>query len=102
MTEEIWNTITHGLGVVTSIVGAVIILTEHMADSPPHHRTAVTIYCICLCMMFAFSTFYHSFFYHVATSQVFQILDHCGIFIFIAATYTPFALMGCHGPNDTA
>lgn len=50
--------------------------------------------------MFAFSTFYHSFFYHVATSQVFQILDHCGIFIFIAATYTPFALMGMSTPED--
>ncbi|CAD7965170.1 unnamed protein product [Amoebophrya sp. A25] len=87
-TEEIWSAITHGLGLLWSIIAG-IYMTIHVRDNPTHHVLGCLTYSVCKFLLFLFSTLYHSFFLKVSTHQVFQILDHCGIFLFIAASYTP-------------
>lgn len=48
-------------------------------------------------LLYSASTLYHST-SHPKLKQVFKTLDHCAIFILIAGTYTPFALVSLRGP----
>ncbi|CAD7939828.1 unnamed protein product [Amoebophrya sp. A120] len=90
--EELWGAITHGLGLLWSIVAG-IYMTTAVRNNPGHHVMACLIYSVCHVLLFLFSTLYHSLFMQPRTAQVFQILDHCGIFLFIAASYTPIVEM---------
>jgi hemolysin III len=54
------------------------------------------VYGISLILEFAASTLYHSF-PQPRVKHVFKILDHAGIYLLIAGTYTPFTLVTLHG-----
>lgn len=88
---ERFNTITHLVGSIAALVGlAVLIITaSRQGDVLP--IVSVTIYGITLALLYIFSTLYHSFRGHA--KNVFQILDHLAIYLLIAGTYTPFALV---------
>ena len=43
-------------------------------------------------LLYTMSSIYHGLHPHLKAKKVFQILDHCSIFLLIAGTYTPFAL----------
>jgi hemolysin III len=62
-------------------------------------RIAVTVYAVILVALFAVSAFYHRIDWrsHSARSWM-QRLDHSMIFMLIAGTYTPFAVLALHGP----
>jgi hemolysin III len=55
---------------------------------------ACFVYGLSATTLFTASTLYHSTFLHERARRVFQILDHCAIFILIAGTYTPIGLIG--------
>ena len=54
---------------------------------------ATAIYSSCVMMMFGFSALYHKFDWKKLTKRIMRKLDHIGIFIMIAGTATPFALL---------
>ena len=54
---------------------------------------ATAIYSSCVMMMFGFSALYHKFDWKKLTKKIMRKLDHIGIFIMIAGTATPFALL---------
>jgi len=87
--DEVLNSVTHGVGFVSSIFAGSS-LTFRAQILPPLERTGIYIYVLSLCLMFASSTLYHSFFRLAKAKRVFRALDHCSIFILIAGTYTPF------------
>lgn len=92
---EICNSITHGVGFIAAVIGAIYLLIK---ASPLH--TAMINACIgytfgCIAM-FGSSTLYHSFFMLERTTQIFQILDHCSIFMMIAGSYTGLCINGPH------
>lgn len=61
--EEIFNAITHGLGIILSIIGLVLMLHQvitHSKDSL--YILSAIIYGLSLIFMYSMSTFYHSFF----------------------------------------
>ena len=49
-----------------------------------------------LVTLYSFSTLYHGL-RHQKTKRVFNVLDHCGIFLLIAGTYTPVLLITIGG-----
>ncbi|MFZ9005001.1 MAG: PAQR family membrane homeostasis protein TrhA [Robiginitalea sp.] len=89
--EELWNTWTHGLGILLGVIGAIFMLFRvHEADSLA--RTSVWIYSISVIVLFTASTVYHA----VAAPRIKRkrrILDHISIYILIAGTYSPVALI---------
>ncbi|OUR59721.1 hemolysin III family protein [Colwellia sp. 39_35_sub15_T18] len=108
--EELANTISHGLGVLLSIVALIMLLTysatkgsvtsESLASAANNEiliRTiSFSIYGTSLILLFLASTFYHG----IANQQakkVFKLLDHCAIYLLIAGTYTPLLLLSLHG-----
>ena len=61
-------------------------------------RFAVWVYAVALAAMFGASALYHRFPWRTAAGRLrARRLDHAMIFVFIAGTYTPFALLAFDG-----
>src|SRR5205085_3701682 len=73
--------------------GAVLIAVAHGARA----RTGATVYAIGLCGLFAGSALYHRWRWDPRWRPLLRRIDHSTIFIFIAATYTPMALLVLQG-----
>lgn len=87
--EEISNAISHGLGAALSIAGcAVMIISAILNHKSPLTIVGVSIFGASLILLYLTSCLYHSL-AHNKGKKVFQILDHCMIFILITGTYTP-------------
>ncbi len=94
--EEIAHAITHGVGLLLSIAGLVILVVFASLRGDAWHIVSVSIYGATLVLLYTASTFYHALTPPGAKS-VFRILDHAAIYLLIAGTYTPFALVNLRG-----
>ncbi|MCL2793415.1 MAG: hemolysin III family protein [Spirochaetaceae bacterium] len=89
--EEIFNAITHGFGVFIAVAATVILIVVSIRSGKPASIVlANTIFGSTMIFLYLMSTLYHSLVFTRAGS-VFQVIDHCAIFILIAGTYTPVA-----------
>lgn len=91
--EEWMNSLSHGIGLIVSIVGLVFLLINSDSNTA---ITASAIYGASLILMFLTSTIYH------AVSQqrlkgVLKLFDHSAIYLLIAGTNTPFLLVSIGG-----
>lgn len=94
--EEIFNSITHGLGVIFGIVALTILLFIAINDGNVSEIVGFSIYGVCIILMFLSSTLYHSFTIE-KVKKVLRVFDHSSIFLFIAGTYTPIVLLTLEG-----
>ena len=94
--EEFLNTITHGAGLLASIVGAIVLVGMSMGSRNPLEVPSVVVYCISLILVYLSSTLYHAV-AHPETKSRLQVFDHCAIYLLIAGTYTPLLLLGVGG-----
>lgn len=88
--EEIANAITHGMGAALAMVGAVFLLVH--AQKNLLSLGSAGIYSATMFLLYLVSTLYHSLAVSRA-KKVFQVLDHCTIYLLIAGTYTPISLL---------
>jgi len=95
--EELANAITHGVGLVFSIIGFVILLALAMMRGGPWQIAGCAIYGVTLVCLYAASTLYHSVL-SPRFKRALLIFDHCAIYSLIAGTYTPFLLVNLRGP----
>ncbi|MCW3040029.1 MAG: channel protein hemolysin family [Solirubrobacterales bacterium] len=66
-------------------------------------RTSATVYAVGVCGLFGISGLYHRHHWRTERSRAWmRRLDHSMIFVFIAATYTPIAVVGMDGALGTA
>ncbi|HHD77377.1 MAG TPA: hemolysin III family protein [Campylobacteraceae bacterium] len=94
--EEIWHAVTHGVGLLLS-VAALSILTVLAAQSGDGVKLAgAIVFGISLIVMYGISTLYHAITVP-ALKRVLRQLDHSAIYVLIAGTYTPVALIGVQG-----
>ncbi|MDR2535692.1 MAG: hemolysin III family protein [Treponema sp.] len=99
--EEIANAVLHGLGVLLGVVGLAALTLrgggylkgaeENLLDA-----AAYRVFMVTMIAMFLSSALYHGI-QHEKAKRVLRILDHAGIYLFIAGTYTPFCLLGLKG-----
>lgn len=95
--EEVLNATTHGIGAILSFV-ALVCMIVFFYDKGSLHLASVLVYGISLFLLYLASTLYHSLsFCSQKVQNVFQILDHCAIYLLIAGNYTPFALIALYG-----
>ncbi|MDR7870620.1 MAG: hemolysin III family protein [Tissierellaceae bacterium] len=94
--EEIFNGISHGMGVVFGIVALVLLLIVSISKKDVPSIVAFSIYGGCIILMFLSSTLYHSITIE-KVKKVLRVFDHSSIFLFIAGTYTPIALLALKG-----
>jgi len=94
--EEIANSITHGVGLVASIVALPILLMKARSSSDPSALVGAAIYGLSLILLYGASTVYHALPLSDA-KRFFRVVDHSAIYLLIAGTYTPFALIALGG-----
>lgn len=90
--EELANRLTHCFALVLSMIGLVILLIAASRTGDPYRIVSAIIFCGSLCLLYVISTLYHTF-RQPRIRYVFRILDHIGIFLVIAGTYTPLTLV---------
>lgn len=89
LSEELINSISHGIGALLSIVGFIFCLIK--ADSGLA-IFSIFFYCISSFLLYLMSCLYHALNRNNA-KRVFRIIDHCSIYLLIAGTYTPLVLL---------
>ena len=94
--EEVANSVTHGLGLVASIVGAVVLVSLAAERGEAWHVVSAAVYGTTLVSLYAASTLYHSL-KGTKARDVLRLLDHCAIYLLIAGTYTPITLVSLRG-----
>lgn len=94
--EEVVHTVTHGVGVVLSVTGLAVLVAFASLRGSTAHVVACSVFGACLVLLYTASTLYHGIPYRRA-KPVLQLLDHSGIYLLIAGTYTPFCLVTLGG-----
>ena len=89
--EEIANSISHGVGAGLSVAALVLLIVKAAHTSGALGVVSASIYGSSLVVLYLLSCLYHAL-AKTRARKVFQILDHCSIFILIVGTYTPIAL----------
>lgn len=90
--EEIANSVIHGIGAALSAAALALLVTFAVRAADGWKLAGVIVFGVTLLLEFAASTLYHSF-PQPRVKHVFKILDHAGIYLLIAGTYTPFILV---------
>ncbi len=90
LSEEVLHATTHGIAAVLSVFALVFLLMK--VDSGAVGILAVSLYGGAMIAMFLSSTLYHSLFATKAAG-FFKMLDHSAIYLKIAGSYAPFALI---------
>jgi len=94
--EELANTITHGIGLLLSVAGFVVLLVFAIFHGTATHIVACSIYGATLICLYAASTCYHAVI-SPRVKRALKIFDHSAIYLLIAGTYTPFLLLDLRG-----
>lgn len=93
--EEMVNMISHIVGALLGLVALVwcLILAE-----TPMAIAASLVYSLTMIMLYTTSSIYHGL-KHPTAKKVFQVLDHCTIYLYIAGTYTIILLCSLRPEN---
>jgi len=92
---ERFNTCTHLLGLVLAILGLPILLAKALSSGRAANVAGALVFALSCIALYAASTLFHS-----ARGEAklrWQRVDHCAIYLLIAGSYTPFALVTLQG-----
>lgn len=90
--EEIFNSVTHGIGAIFSIVALCLMITfSALNGGTAIDIISFSIYGASLIILYTMSTLYHAITNEKA-KKVLRIIDHSSVYLLIAGSYTPFAL----------
>jgi hemolysin III len=95
--EEIANSIVHGIGAGLSITALALLVVFSARTGDAWRIVSSSIYGSTLVFLYMSSTMYHGL-AHPGAKRLFKIFDHASIFLLIAGTYTPIALVTLRGP----
>ena len=94
--ELLADGVLHIVGLASSLVATIYLLSSLAPEVPKAVAQAVTIYCASLCMMLTCSSLFNGL---AAVCQkqlrVLQLLDHAGILFLICGSYTPMMTLAC-------
>lgn len=91
--EEIFNMVSHIVGVALGITALVLCTIMSVISKDIYAVISSIIYGASIILLYTMSSLYHGLSKEITAKKVFQILDHCSIFLLIAGTYTPFSLV---------
>lgn len=101
--EEVMNSLTHGAGALLVVIGAVVAWPFAPAGDQHFNGESgwgLVVYLTTMIALYAISALYHGL-PPGRGKAVFMKLDYCAIYLFIAGTYTPFALGVLSGHGGT-
>ena len=90
--EEIFNMTSHIVGGALGIVALVLCVVFAAIHGNGYGVVSGAIYGVTMIILYTMSSIYHGLNPKRKAKKVFQVLDHCSIYLLIAGSYTPFAL----------
>jgi len=90
--EEIFNMVSHIVGGALGVAALTLCVIFAAIHGNVYGVVSSSIYGATMILLYTMSTIYHGLKADSTAKKVFQILDHCSIFLLIAGSYTPFAL----------
>lgn len=97
LSEELLNSISHGIGAGLSVAALVLCIVRAAYQSTAAGVVGASIYGATLVILYCMSTLYHAITNQTAR-RVFRVFDHTSIYLLIAGTYTPITLVTLRGP----
>ncbi len=94
--DELANSLTHGLGLILSLVGGAFLIVFAVLRGDNWHVASCSIFVASLCLLYGISTLYHSV-QNPRLKHGLRIADHSCIYLLIAGSYTPFTLTVMRG-----
>ena len=95
---EKFNTWTHLLGSLLALGGGVVLIVLGALADDAWKVVGFSIYAATLVLLYSSSTLYHNARKGSRLKHILRLLDHNSIYLLIAGTYTPFALVSLRGP----
>jgi hemolysin III len=89
--DEIANAVTHGLGLILSLIGLPVLVVSAAAHGDALNVVGASVFGATLVALYAASTLYHAV-QTARVKRVLRVVDHVAIYLLIAGTYTPFTL----------
>ncbi len=96
LAEEIASSVTHGLAAALAVAGLVAMIWWAVAAQDVLALVCVSVFGASMILLYTASTLYHAI-PHPTAKEVLRAVDHAAIYLLIAGTYTPFALVGLGG-----
>ncbi len=90
--EEIFNMTSHIVGGALGIVALILCVVFAAIHHNGYGVVSGAIYGVTMILLYTMSSIYHGLKPEKFSKKVFQVLDHCSIFLLIAGSYTPFCL----------
>jgi len=95
--EELWNVVTHGTGAVLSVIALIVmVLYSVYHNGTVMHIAVSVIFGSSLVLLYSASAVYH-WAWTLRWKRLMQRIDHLCIYLLIAGSYTPIALLGLKG-----
>lgn len=92
--EEFWNALTHGIGALLAIPATFLLVFKAENTGSTIELISYIVFGISMFCLYVASTLYHALPTH---KSFLKKLDHSSIFLLIAGTYTPVALVAIGG-----
>lgn len=96
MREERANAVSHGIGVLLSIVAVKLLIDQAKLNGDAWQTVSFSIYGGTLILLYTCSTLLHSF-PNKRLTDLFELMDHAAIYLLIAGSYTPYLLVTLRG-----
>lgn len=90
--EEIFNMVSHIVGSVIGIVTLIMSIIIATINQNVYGIVSSIIFGLTIIVLYTMSSIYHGLKSELKAKKIFQIIDHCSIFLLIAGSYTPFCL----------
>lgn len=98
--EEIFNMVSHIVGAAVGVAVLVLCVIVSAKNNNVYGVIASAIYGATMIMLYTMSSIYHGL-KNGTAKKVFQVIDHCTIYLLIAGTYTPIALSAIRSVSPT-
>ena len=90
--EEIFNMVSHIVGAAMGVTAIALCAIFGAIRNNAYGVVSGSIFGFTMILLYTMSSIYHGLKPDTTAKKVFQVLDHCSIFLLIAGSYTPFAL----------
>ena len=98
--EEIFNMTSHIVGGALGVIATVLCVIMAAIHNNVYGIISGSIFGATMILLYTMSSIYHGLKPDTIGKKVFQVLDHCSIFLLIAGTYTPFTLCTLRGYDE--
>ncbi len=92
--EELFNSISHGIGAGLSIAALVLMVVRAQGALA---ITSVSLFGSAMILLYTISCIYHALSPRLKGKAVLRVIDHCNVFLLVYGTYIPASLLGVGG-----